>query len=412
MPVLYLASQLSKPTFYEFLKQAKITRLAKAETYGLSIALGSSEVTMEELVELYAMLANFGAHQQLKKILNIEKDPTYTKLLSPEASFVTLDILKDVTKPKINDNISSNSYTIPIYWKTGTSSSYKDSWAVGIFGKYVLYHCPLQMIHKNFADLGCSHEQNHAAETGPEIHMSDLKWEMVLAVWVGDFKGKSKGSFIGLKTAAPLFFNMIDAILIRDKNEDIIIGKAKNLNLIKVQACSDTGDINNEFCLNKTNSWFIPGKSPIKQTGIYRKIIVETNTGKQVCQFIDGHSEYKIISVWSSDLLELYKKAGIHKNNFSDILTKCDNIATDYGKLKIISPLKNVRYSIKRNNKITFSATADNNVKEIFWFINNELIGKSLPSEPLLRKARTGKFIVDAVDNNGSSDSVIVLIEY
>jgi hypothetical protein len=36
------------------------------------------------------------------------------------------------------------------------------------------------MIHKNFADLGCSHEQNHAAETRPEIHMSDLKWEMVL----------------------------------------------------------------------------------------------------------------------------------------------------------------------------------------------------------------------------------------
>jgi glutamate dehydrogenase len=44
----------------------------------------------------------------------------------------------------------------------------------------LLYHCPLQMIHKNFADLGCSHEQNHAAETRPEIHMSDLKWEMVL----------------------------------------------------------------------------------------------------------------------------------------------------------------------------------------------------------------------------------------
>ena len=368
VPVLYLASNLSSPTFYEFLKQAEITKLSKEENYGLSIALGSAEVTMEELVQLYAMLANFGVHQKLKKMLTT-KVSMHNKLLSPEASFLTLDILKDIARPGLNYNVYNNSIKIPIYWKTGTSSSYKDSWAVGIFGKYVL------------------------------------------AVWVGDFKGRNKGSFIGVKTAAPLFFNMIDAILIRGENKDLIIDQIKKLNLTKVQACTDTGDINNELCPNKIYSWFIPAKSPIKQTGIYRKIIINKKTGKQTCQFIEGQSEYKIISIWPSDLLRLYRRAGIFKNSFSDILTQCNNIIKDSGKLEIVSPLKNVSYSVRRDNKITFSATTDNNAKEIFWFINNELIGKSRPSEPLIWNARVGKVMIHAVDNNGSSDSRQVIIE-
>ncbi len=69
VPVLYLASKLENPNFYEFLQRARISKLQKLEDYGLALALGGVELTMEELTELYAMLANFGVYQKLKKLL-------------------------------------------------------------------------------------------------------------------------------------------------------------------------------------------------------------------------------------------------------------------------------------------------------------------------------------------------------
>ncbi len=292
-------------------------------------------------------------------------------LLSGEASYLTLDILKDIPRPGLSFNISyQNNVSLPVYWKTGTSSAFRDSWAIGIFGKYLL------------------------------------------AVWVGDFKGRIKSSFIGVKTAAPLFFNIIDAVLAKGNNEDLIFNKSKNLNITKLLACTDTGDINNDFCPVKTSTLFIPGKSPIKSTGIYRKVLIDKKTGMQTCVFQDGSTEYKIVSFWPSDLLKLYEKAGINKSTPPPYLANCTStVSNNYARLRITSPLKNITYSIKNGNKITFSSITDADASEIFWFVNDELVGKSHPSQPLLWEAKSGRMIIRAVDNNGRSDTRIVMIE-
>ena len=60
IPAVYVASWLKQPTLYDFLKQQGVTRMASEQHYGLALALGGAEVTMEELVRLYLMLANSG----------------------------------------------------------------------------------------------------------------------------------------------------------------------------------------------------------------------------------------------------------------------------------------------------------------------------------------------------------------
>ncbi|WP_410526184.1 penicillin-binding protein 1C [Rickettsia endosymbiont of Urophora cardui] len=253
VPVIFLASKLKNPNFYEFLQQTKISNLRKPESYGLSIVLGTAEVTLEELTTLYAMLANFGVYKPVRKVIseatslrgeakprrgNLEQVNLETRLprseqmlamtLSPEASYLTLDIIKDTTRP-LNYNTKIN---IPVYWKTGTSSSFRDGVSVGIFGKYVL------------------------------------------AVWVGDFKGQTHGSFTGNGSAAPLFFNIIESIIDPNKDKDLIAAKINDLNITKVKVCADTGDLDNDMCPVKTETLFIKGKSPIKQSGIYRKMLI------------------------------------------------------------------------------------------------------------------------------------------
>ncbi len=130
-----------------------------------------------------------------------------------------------------------------------------------------------------------------------------------MPVWVGDFKGQTHGIFTGNIAAAPLFFNIIEAIARPNKDEDLILSKINALNITKVKVCADTEDIDNDMCPVKAETLFIQDKSPIKQSGIYRKMLIDLKTGMPTCNFIKGQTEYKTVNLWPTDIcLRFIKK--------------------------------------------------------------------------------------------------------
>ena len=135
IPAVYVASQLRQPTFYQFLRLTGVANMANESHYGLSLVLGGGEVTAQELAKLYALLANRGELRPLRMQLN-EAESTPVRLLSEEASFITLDMLRQHRRP--GDTLAQRSSSLPVYWKTGTSWGFRDAWSVGIFGPYVL----------------------------------------------------------------------------------------------------------------------------------------------------------------------------------------------------------------------------------------------------------------------------------
>src|SRR5438876_6502187 len=60
VPAVELTSKLSHPTLYEFLKKADVPLPKPESFYGLALPLGGVEVLMQDLVRLYASLANNG----------------------------------------------------------------------------------------------------------------------------------------------------------------------------------------------------------------------------------------------------------------------------------------------------------------------------------------------------------------
>src|SRR6185295_18991818 len=66
IPALSIASKLTRPSLLEFLKTAGVSGLRSEQHYGLALVLGGAEVTMEELVRLYAALGNHGTMQPLR----------------------------------------------------------------------------------------------------------------------------------------------------------------------------------------------------------------------------------------------------------------------------------------------------------------------------------------------------------
>ncbi|PDT83781.1 penicillin-binding protein 1C [Sinorhizobium sp. BJ1] len=107
-------------------------KLPPNEAPGLAIGLGGVGITLRDLVQLYAGLANRGWPVRLGN--GIEGEPGLIDgepLLSTVATWQVADILSAVLPP-------AGSRQRGIAYKTGTSYGYRDAWSVGFDGRYVL----------------------------------------------------------------------------------------------------------------------------------------------------------------------------------------------------------------------------------------------------------------------------------
>lgn len=106
--------------------------LPPGETPGLAIGLGGVGVTLRELTQLYAALANRGMPVRLGDGITrgaavIDGEP----LFDPVAVWQVSDVLSAVIPP-------TGSRRLGIAYKTGTSYGYRDAWSVGYDGRHVL----------------------------------------------------------------------------------------------------------------------------------------------------------------------------------------------------------------------------------------------------------------------------------
>ena len=102
------------------------------EAPGLAIALGGVGISLKDLVQLYAGLANRGHVVRLGN--GIEGEPGLIDgepLLAPGPVWQVTDILSAVLPPQ-------GSRRLGIAYKTGTSYGYRDAWSVGYDGRHVI----------------------------------------------------------------------------------------------------------------------------------------------------------------------------------------------------------------------------------------------------------------------------------
>lgn len=364
IPAIYLAEQLKNPSLYDLLQQANVSDLKAESYYGLALVLGGAEVTMKELVGLYATLANGGVWHPLREI-EAESQTSGKHLLSPEASFLVLDILKNSNTTLDNSHESF----FPTAWKTGTSSAYRDAWTVGVVGPYVL------------------------------------------SVWIGNFNNQGNPEFVGKKIAAPLFLDIANALnrQVGPLTELYLYPERRNLK--KIDVCKASGLLPTRYCTETEKEWFIPGKSPIKTDTIYREIAVDRKTGLRTCSF-NADTRFEIVEFWPSDLLQIFKRAGIQRRTPPAYDSTCKltskisqgfapQITSPQTHVNYITPLKDIHQTI-----IPFTAVVDADVKTLHWFVNENYLGKTARDKPFLWHAKPGKFVVRIVDDVGRSDAV------
>jgi penicillin-binding protein 1C len=371
VPAVYVASQLSRPDLYDFLEMAGVTALRSREYYGLALVLGGGELTMEELVSLYAALPHDGVVRPVRHRAD-EPRVDGVRVLSAEASYVTLDMLKD--NPRPDDVLAAAPGPLPVFWKTGTSYGFRDAWTIGIFGPYVL------------------------------------------GVWVGNFDGEGNPAFVGVRTAAPLFFRIVEAIEAQEPSlAQPVFTFPANLTLVDV--CAASGDLPNGDCPRTVPTWFIPGKSPIRVSTLHQAVLIDDRTGLRACPpYTVGPTHRVVYEMWGSDMLQLFQQAGLPRRTPPPFDPRCETRTAQSPAghpPRITSPLRGVVYTLRAKRlgqeTITLNATAAAGVREVYWFVGRRFLGKTPAGGSLAwRPEGPGSFMVRAVDDQGQADARLI----
>ncbi len=392
LPAVDLASRLARPTLYEFLKSAGIALPRSEKFYGLALPLGAAEVKMEDLVRLYAMLANKGQLRELRRTrchperseaernavegsrgaageVNVvfpeaRRDPSTAlsfarddgRLLSPEAAFLTLEMLRQPW-----DGCGTD-----VFWKTGTSHGFHDAWCIAVFDHYVL------------------------------------------AVWLGNFDGSSNSALVGRSCAAPLLFQIVNIVHSREPAPTPLHSPPPGANLRQVEFCAVSGQLPGTACRHRLTGSFIPGVSPIAECELHRPVLLNREDGLQEA----------VYEFWSTDLLALFQRGGVPRQLPPGLPA---NAAVDEvsraGRVPVItSPDAKVHYRFRAQSAnachMTLTARADTDVRTIFWFADKCFIGACKPDEACLWQPSGTSATITALDDHGRSATCAVVFDW
>ncbi len=143
IPAVKTLNSIGIPTFVTLGRQMGISSLGDPSQYGLSLTLGSADVTMLDMATAFGTLANSGKRVDLNPILLVTDNkgnileqkgyPTGTQVIDPGVAFVLSNILADNNARSMEFGPSSPLYfpgkTISV--KTGTTDDKRDNWTDG-----------------------------------------------------------------------------------------------------------------------------------------------------------------------------------------------------------------------------------------------------------------------------------------
>ena len=204
--------------FLKCLRQLGIRSLQQhPDYYGDGLALGNGEITLLELVQAYAALASQGIYYPLKKIMDKEI-PTGSarRVFSSETASLIGNILSDSNARGLEFG-HGGLLNIPIQTaiKTGTSSDYRDAWAIGFNHRYTI------------------------------------------GIWMGNLDHTAMNGITGSKGPALALRSVFAELNRHDDTRPLYMSPR----LVPLEICRDTGHLADHHCPSYSE-WFIPGTEP------------------------------------------------------------------------------------------------------------------------------------------------------
>jgi penicillin-binding protein 1C len=169
VPAVRTLDLVGVETFAEQLRRLGFEGLTESgDYYGPSLALGSADVSLWELVNAYRTLANGGVWSPLQMTPGGRKANRGRRLYSEQIAYLLSNILADRESRSVTFGLE-NPLATP-FWsavKTGTSKEMRDNWCIGYSRRYTV------------------------------------------GVWVGNFSGEPMRDVSGITGAAPVWLDIM-----------------------------------------------------------------------------------------------------------------------------------------------------------------------------------------------------------
>jgi penicillin-binding protein 1C len=245
IPAVLTLQQVGIANTIHFAGQLGITSLGDPNEYDLSLALGGGQMSLLQLTDAYAVLADNGLKTDHPAILDI-RDADGTLLFAPAASpslqildprvvWLLSDILSDDDARALGFGHNSTlKIDRPAAVKTGTTTNFHDNWTIGYT---------------------------------PDI---------VIGVWVGNSDYKAMKDVTGLTGAAPIWHETIRKVLEGKPKTEF----ARPDGLVQVEVCALSGLLPTEFCEHTRTEWFIAGTEPTRPDNLYQQVTIDALTGQ------------------------------------------------------------------------------------------------------------------------------------
>ena len=379
IPAVKLLQQYKYQRFYETLQQCGITTLNRsADTYGLSLILGGGEVTMWDLAGVYASMARVLSHQAKNQGVINSNDfhpPNYkfavpvNKLsaknipLDATSIWFTFQAMKEVMRPGEEGLWQQFTSSQTIAWKTGTSFGFRDGWAIGITLKNVV------------------------------------------AVWVGNTNGRGRPGLIGVKTAAPVLFDIFRLLPAVSWFNRL----AYNVSFVPV--CRQSGFRANIDCAD-VDTLFMPPNGNKAPLCPYHKMINLDATGHyRVIEDCESPSamQHRSWFILSPAMEYYYKQKNADYKVMPTFKPGC-NFAETGKLLEIIYPQPDTKIYVPlevsgEKGKTIFTAAYRRAGAKIYWSLDDSFAGTTQNFHQIALNPSPGKHIITLVDENGISVS-------
>ncbi|MFT3679564.1 MAG: penicillin-binding protein 1C [Ferruginibacter sp.] len=378
IPAVKLLQQYKYQRFYEALKFCGITTLNRtAENYGLSLILGGCEVTMWDMAGVYASMARTLNHQTKNKgVLNSDDfhAPAYLKQslgrrkttnpsFDATSIYFTFQAMKEVMRPGEEGLWQQFSSSQTIAWKTGTSFGFRDGWAIGITPKYVV------------------------------------------AVWVGNTDGEGRPDLVGIKTAAPVLFDIFRLL------PAVSWFQKPVYNFRYVPVCRQSGFRAGMDCSDVDTLFMPPNavKSPL--CPYHRMINLDASGVYRVTADCESPStmQHKSWFVLTPAMEFYYKQKSADYKTLPPFKPGCE--LSDAGKtIEIIYPIPNAKIYVPleingERGKTVFTATHRRAGAKIFWSLDDQFLMTTQNFHQVALNPAVGKHVITLVDESGLSIS-------
>jgi len=346
--------------------------------YGLSMILGGGEVTMWEIAGMYGQLAQQyialnhpgaqGTAYAAKAWTYLQdegsvKNKSRPAVLDNASLWWMFSSMEDVMRPGEEVFWQQFLSSRRIAWKTGTSYGFRDAWAIGVTPEYVV------------------------------------------GVWTGNANGEGRPGLVGVRTAAPILFEIFEKLPPTTWFEAPVTG------ITNLSVCVKSGYKAGPDC-EETIQQTVPQATLKSRQCPYHIRVHLDQHGQRVhdqCESLSNmHSRGWFVLPPAME--QYYRQLHFDYAPLPAFRSDCQ-VTNTGADMEIVYPPKDAKIKVPRELDGTYEAAVFNvahrrNDATVYWSLNDEFIAATTGTHKLPLRPEPGSYILTVVDDQGERRQV------